>query len=530
MSDISILTDEEYSRICTAIPHRIIVGYFKKYPKEFAKIRPGFRATALKPEEASKLLTKHRQNNYIASFVNDMVEKWLSDIDQVVSDYQKDGKNKLSAYIYTLSKSFFNDNISAYFHLIENDFSEEDILLIQDMVSILQDYEKQLKITNEKLSQTSQDFEDFKKEFKERLSKKNRQVDKLSAQIDGLSKEVEKLQEIETLYKKEKCELENSNIDNDNLKKQITSLNEQISGLQKEITLLIKEKEDLAIAVREQIEQERMDEVLFSNFKTSMRPKDMEEFLEYLGYNFEDIGIDSPPEFSIIERLSSYISNCIFNGKPIICDKAVSKTLVACISNALIGTTNVSSIHYSSETTERSLREFLLNSDRIVVLDNFLGNYNESVLLTIIDDYKNKIVFLTYRFSKTLKYISDEMFAYCYYIGASKIPELFGETIPDEDPSIIEEEEFSPDTELHNNKYTQILKRVLIELNFKEKVVNSKVCGINNEFEMCERLLFDTIPYCLDVLSINPLNYSQTLQKFIQRSICSKMFERWLDT
>lgn len=529
MSDISILTDEEYSRVCTAIPHKLVVGYFKKYPKEFAKIRPGFRATALKPEEASKLMIKHRQNNFIASFVNDVVEKWLYEIDHAVSDYQKDGKNKLLAYIYTLSKSFFIDNISAYFHLTENDFSEEDILLIQNMVSILQDYEKQLRVTNEKLAQTSQEFEDLKREFKERLSKKNRQVNKLSAQIEGVSKEVKKLQIIETLYEKDKCELEKSNNDNNNLKKQIASLNEQILELQKEITLLIKEKEDLAIAVREQIEQERIDEVLFSNYKTSLCPKDMEEFLEYLGYNLEDIGIDSSPEFSIKERLSSYISNCIFKGKPIICDKAVSKTLVACISNALIGTTNVSSIHFSSETTERTLREFLLNSDRIVVLDNFLGNFNDSVLLTIVDDYKNKIIFFTYSFSKTLKYISDEMFAYCYYIGASKIPELFGGTIPDEDPSIIDEDEYSPDLEFHNNKYTQIMKRILIELNFKEKVVNSKVCGINNEFEMCELLMFDIIPYCLDVLSINPLNYSQTLQKYIQRSICSKMLERWLD-
>ena len=92
----------------------------------------------------------------------------------------------------------------------------------------------------------------------------------MSAQIEGFSKEVKKLQIIETLYEKDKCELEKSNNDNNNLKKQIASLNEQILELQKDITLLIKEKEDLAISVREQIEQERIDEVLFSNYKSTL--------------------------------------------------------------------------------------------------------------------------------------------------------------------------------------------------------------------------------------------------------------------
>ena len=69
MSDFSLLNDEEYSRICAAIPHGIVVGYFKKNPKEFSKIRPGFRATAVKSDDAVKLMVKCRQNGFISSFV-----------------------------------------------------------------------------------------------------------------------------------------------------------------------------------------------------------------------------------------------------------------------------------------------------------------------------------------------------------------------------------------------------------------------------------------------------------------------------
>ena len=118
MSDISILTDEEYGRICAAIPHGIIVGYFKKNPKEFSKIRPGFRAAAIKKDDAIKLMVKYRQNGFISSFVEHIVKDWLMDISSAISDYQQNGETEISAYIHALSQSYFANNISAYFEIV----------------------------------------------------------------------------------------------------------------------------------------------------------------------------------------------------------------------------------------------------------------------------------------------------------------------------------------------------------------------------------------------------------------------------
>ena len=47
MNNFLLLSEEEYKKMCSVIPHNIIVGYFQKNPKEFSKIRPGFRASAL---------------------------------------------------------------------------------------------------------------------------------------------------------------------------------------------------------------------------------------------------------------------------------------------------------------------------------------------------------------------------------------------------------------------------------------------------------------------------------------------------
>ena len=175
------------------------------------------------------------------------------------------------------------------------------------------------------------------------------------------------------------------------------------------------------------------------------------------------------------------------------------------------------------------MREFLINSSRIVVIDNFLGNFNDAVLLTIIGDYKNKIVFLTYSYSKTLKYVSNELFAYCNYIGVTQMPELSIGVLPNEDPSIIDEEEYEPDLKYYDNRFEKNLRNILIELGYNNKVINAKTLGVSDERRLCEILAFDIIPYCFDVRSINPLNYSQTLQKYIHKSCYAKLLERWLN-
>ena len=84
-----------------------------------------------------------------------------------------------------------------------------------------------------------------------------------------------------------------------------------------------------------------------SEFKP-MRPKDMEEF----EYNLEDNFTSIQVAHCAKHILSSYISNILFCGKPIICHAIISRTLIGCIANALMGTTEVSRLIFSSEVDE----------------------------------------------------------------------------------------------------------------------------------------------------------------------------------
>ena len=530
MNKFTILSDEEFSRICAAIPHGIIVGYFKKNPKEFAKIRPGFRASAIKTDDAVKLMVKCRQNGFISSFVERIVKDWLVEISDAIAEYQKDGETEISANIRALSQSYFADNNSAYFKLTETEFSDNDISLIQSIVALVKDYETKLHEIEDKLNKSFQEIEECKRVNKNTDSKNKRQLDEYASQIRILKEKVEELKKAESLYIEAQGELEKSKKDVERLNRLNASSIEKMSELQSEIEKITKEKAELEVSVRKKLEDERKEELLAKVFTKPLRPVDIEEFLDFLRYNLESIGVKNESDLPIKDLLSFYIADTAFCGKPLVCDKVMSKALSGCIANALVGTSDVSRICFTADISEKSLREFLANSGRIIVIDNFLGNFNETILFSIIDDYRNKIIILTYSYSKTLKFISEELFAFCNFIGAAKVPALFAGSKTNEDPSTFDEEEYDPEWVYYGNHYETILRSILKELNYCEKIVNAKALNLSDERKLCEILLFDIIPYCFEVRSINPLNYSRTLQKYMQKSHYSKLLERWLDT
>ena len=58
MKYIMDLTNEDIKYICTVIPCQETAAYFKKYPKEFTKIRPGFRVKSLNDDMLTRKCNK----------------------------------------------------------------------------------------------------------------------------------------------------------------------------------------------------------------------------------------------------------------------------------------------------------------------------------------------------------------------------------------------------------------------------------------------------------------------------------------
>ena len=63
------LTKEEIRYICTVVPFKEVSAYFRKYPKEFTKLKPGFRVKSLDEDTVIRTLYDFRNRDFIASFL-----------------------------------------------------------------------------------------------------------------------------------------------------------------------------------------------------------------------------------------------------------------------------------------------------------------------------------------------------------------------------------------------------------------------------------------------------------------------------
>ena len=64
------LTEEDIRYVCSAIPYQETTSYFKRYPKEFAKLRPGFRVKSLTKEMVSRTLYEFRTRDFVSTYWN----------------------------------------------------------------------------------------------------------------------------------------------------------------------------------------------------------------------------------------------------------------------------------------------------------------------------------------------------------------------------------------------------------------------------------------------------------------------------
>lgn len=288
MKHLELLSLEETQFICASIPHSDVIKYFKKNPKEFSKIRPGFRPDAVTQKDATRLLINNINRDFISSFVEKTIEMWLSQIQTAYEDYLDEGKSETAAIVHTLSQSYFSDNVTAYFKLIDKDYNDEQISLISDLVYDYKTIKQQIADLNESVRELKVAIHDVESEAKkERLGNKKLQTKlqqaleeleslrNLKVEIEGLSSDLQR-------YKDKAITLEN----------QRKQQNERIDQLLLQISEITKEKEALESDIVLRIENERKRKLNSCAREYSLfRPKDMEEFQENLSYIFEDLGI-----------------------------------------------------------------------------------------------------------------------------------------------------------------------------------------------------------------------------------------------
>lgn len=543
MKYLNRMTDEEIKYICDVIPPDEVQYYLRQNPKEFAKLKPGFRTTSVKTSQTPDILYSFRNRMFIRSFIEKYIGRWMGEIRDHIQMCLNKGDTKYQAYIRTFSESFFCKNIELYFKLSREKIDSEIVEVISDAVTVF---------GSEKNSRAAFDEDGLRKKLEQQFAQvvevKEKEIKKAKKEYAKLGKKITQQNEIITAnyikindlsqqVSEASLEIENLNKENKYIEVAYRNVEKDREAQSKKIIILserIQEAEAGLEKAKEQIYnlQEEIDKSKFEIIGDSVtiRPKEMDQFKEFLGYNIENLGVNMTD--SIVQLLIDYISHIVFLGYPILINRATEHSLVSCIANSLIGSSEYETLIYTKGITAKEIVGFLNNSGRLVCLNGFMGQYEENELFEIMNKYKSKIIFLSIAYEKTLKYLPKEIFTYCAYINVLRIPEFLTAQTLNEDGAVMEETPFIYTRGVINKIVKRTGEEIFNELGFSEQIISKYISFISDEQTLNQLLIFSILPYISDVWNCNPYSKSNRLQRFAgdggKSSYSSTMLE-WFD-
>lgn len=526
MNYLPLLADDEVHYICSIISYEHTIAYFTQNPKELAKIRPGFRAKAISKSDASQLLFNYHNRDFISYFIEKHISDWLSQIKEHITERLNDGDSKELAVIHTLPFCFFSDNVGLYYKLINEEHSEEHIAFMSAAVKAIKEATSEQENLIDQLKTKDLDIKKLQDEIESVKIELERNKGKITQQLD----------EIETL-KLGIVDLKELRITFEKSEHRIISLEESIrkhKDIIKKLRVRLSDANSNKQKLKEQIkvELEKSQATKFAEHHPgAVKPKcpsDIDEFKEYLDYNLENLGVDANSEYYPL--LKDHLSEILFQGIPILVNRVIGTELIKCVANTIIGKSRVKTFVFSNTISAAEINQFLSSGNRIVCLDNFIGNFNETELIPIFDRHKDKIVFLTVPYDRTIYYVSREFMLYCQYLNLNRITVLSGDVALTEDPSRIDEVEFIPQRKPPDRNYSNIGREIMRELEFSQVLIEKKSAVMSNEQDLCRLLAFDILPYCVDVLRVAPFNISERLVRYAGdagRCQYKKLLKEW---
>lgn len=129
------LSEAELSSLCHLLQPKGVKSYFQKNPKEFARIKGGFRPTSLSDEETILLVIRNIAKPFISSMVERIVNGWLDEIHQFRTKLENEGATADESLIEALPNCVFAHNIDLFFRLACIEHSEDYIGLVKAIVS-----------------------------------------------------------------------------------------------------------------------------------------------------------------------------------------------------------------------------------------------------------------------------------------------------------------------------------------------------------------------------------------------------------
>lgn len=526
MTHLLKLNEDEIKYVCSVIPLQESVRYFKLNPKDFAKIMPGFRATSLKnQEQVGNMLFRYRNHSFISPFIEKHISRWLDEIQKEITLITDKGDSKESAWLQTLPFCFFIDDIGIFFKLIGEEHSDEYISLLDHSIRRIQDLNNSIKKLKVKLLDNESEQERLKNEiirYQIDLEKSSKKTIEYAGEIKKYKNTNADLKKAESIILSREQEIVV-------LKNRIQDYVELIHNFRVEISAAKEEQRQFEVKIREQFENQRVEKLIEQAVSMNPKsPKDKENFKSYLGYNLESLGVATNTTYYSL--LKEYLCMILFTGKPILINRKTSASIMRCIGNALVGSADIFTLVFKSDISEQKINLFLSSKNRILCLENFIGNFDETILTTICDKHKDKIIFLTITYERTLRYVPEEFLKYCHYINLNRIDIFSYDRIPTEDPSFVEEVETADLITITDSRWSKFLKEMLDEIGINNTLSVHKSLYISDEARLCQMLAFDILPFCEDVYEIHPYSVSERLNKYAGdngRCFYKELFRRW---
>lgn len=191
MKYIMDLADEDIKYICTVIPYQETAAYFKKNPKEFTKIRPGFRVKSLSEDMFTRILYEFRAKDFISSYLNKHIDRWIKEIDGELINVKEKGLDQDAAYVDVLSRSFFAGNVTLFFKIKEEEKSEEYLSVLSSAVSYEAEHHKEDEEEFISIKKNAQELKEKQEELEQQLTDEKKKTDYLKNREHDLHAQLE---------------------------------------------------------------------------------------------------------------------------------------------------------------------------------------------------------------------------------------------------------------------------------------------------------------------------------------------------
>lgn len=569
MKTVEHLSQEQLNYLCSKIPVAVAKDYFLKNPKSFQRLEKGFRAKFLSNEQVARILFRHHRDRFIQNFLIQFLNEELKFIEEKLGP----DEGNQEAYIEALGGSIFDENIALYFQLTEEKRSNEYIELMEAAIR----REKRLKkewLTEK--SETVEEKDDALSDLKEQVSKgKGREVKlkeaikKQAAQLEAFEKEradatramaelESKVEGLASAVAAAEARMDKTDallLESDKKQaalsrewqktKDALKADKRVDALDEKMATLAKQQEQIKRALKELSEkqeaaleaeknriaaEEEAERSAAAAREPALprRPRDMALFEEFLEYNLTAMGLEEyDPGYDAFLR---YVEAVAFEGIPLLMKTAPATNVANSLANVLDERPTAEALYYDS--AEELKKQLDKSAHRVLCIHNVIGSGEELSVVDLLQNYRDKIIFLAYAADRTLYYLPEEVLTRVRYLNLDGYEALSQVRRPAESPSSMDEAAYEPEERVAAPVKQAILREIGSQCGLSKKVVRKMGEPVEDGETLDAVLLFTLLPYVSKALRLNPFAESKRLEHYVgteENSALKRLMLEWYD-